>query len=58
MTIISGILFARFSTVLANVVAFNMGPSAFSDRGCLLFQVGLVTGDLPRWDLKVETVYT
>ena len=26
------------------------GPGAFSDRGCLLFQVGLATEDLPGWD--------
>ena len=26
-----------------------MGPGAFSDRGCLLFQVGLAAGALPAY---------
>ena len=28
----------------------DVGPDVFSDRGCLLFQVDLATGDLPERD--------
>ena len=33
-----------------------VGPGTFSDRGCLLFQVGLLTEDLPGRDRVHENL--